>query len=72
VQISELISGTTPTSRSGHRLRELFDNLMFPALMTAVLAGSQVASTRVLYKNRDFLDGFARNLGYGHHPQRAL
>ncbi|MBV8062677.1 MAG: glycosyltransferase, partial [Nevskia sp.] len=72
VQISELISGTTPTSSSGHRMRALFDNLMFPALMTAVLAGAQVASTRVLYKNREFLNGVARNLGYGHHPQRAL
>lgn len=72
VQISALLSDTTPSSRSGHRLRELADGLVFPALMTAVLAGAQVASTRVLYKNREFLNGFARNIGYGHHPQRAL
>jgi glycosyltransferase involved in cell wall biosynthesis len=72
VQISELLSDTRPTSRSGHRVREMFESLMFPALMTAVLAGAQVASTRVLYKNREFLNDFARNLGYGHHPQRAL
>jgi glycosyltransferase involved in cell wall biosynthesis len=57
---------------SGLKISKLIDKLMFPALMTSVLAGAQMASTRALYKNRSFLNQFAAHLGRAHHPQRAL
>ncbi|GAC1630807.1 MAG: hypothetical protein NVS9B10_23570 [Nevskia sp.] len=73
-QISALLSGSGSDSHdaSSRAMRELFDQLSFPALFAAVLAGVQVASTRVLYQNRAFLNDFARQIGRSHHPQRAL
>ncbi len=72
-QISALLSDSVEGSTRGAvNLKDLLDNLMFPALVCAVLAGAQVASTRVLYKNRAFLNEFAGHLGRSHHPQRAL
>lgn len=72
-QISELFSSSSGAKNdSGLNIGELFDNLMFPAVVSAVLAGSQLASTRVLYKNRAFLNDFADTIGYGRHPKRAL
>ena len=72
-QVSALF-GAAATNRDarGRGLRELADNLSFPLLIGAVLAGVQVASTRVLYENREFLNDFARQLGRSHHPERAL
>jgi glycosyltransferase involved in cell wall biosynthesis len=73
-QISELFSSNSTGARnnSGLNVGELFDNLVFPAVVSLVLAGSQLASTRVLYKNRAFLNDFADSIGRGYHPRRAL
>jgi glycosyltransferase involved in cell wall biosynthesis len=73
-QLSALLfnSGKKSKNPSGLKIRKLVDKLMFPAMMTGVLAGAQVASARALYKNRNFLNQFAAHLGRGLHPQRAL
>ncbi|MCB1878107.1 MAG: glycosyltransferase [Chromatiales bacterium] len=57
---------------SGLNIGKLFDALSFPILIMAVLAGSQVASTHALYKNRRFLNEFACHLGRNQHQRRAL
>ncbi|MDB5988253.1 MAG: hypothetical protein JWR16_3306 [Nevskia sp.] len=71
-QVSALLFGSGGKNLSGVNVKDLLDNLMFPALVSLVLAGAQVASTRVLYKNRAFLNEFAGHVGRSHHPQRAL
>ena len=72
-QISALFgSGSGSSDARSKGLRELVDNLSFPAMVAAVLAGAQVASTRVLYENRALLNDFARNLGRSQHPERLL
>ncbi len=53
-------------------VKQLLDNLSFPVFMNLILAGATVASTRVLYANRSFLNDFAQRLGTGHHDKRAL
>lgn len=73
-QLSALLlgSGKSDHRRGGLNLGALLDHLTFPTLVGLVLAGAHVASTRVLYKNREFLNEFARHSGHGQHPQRAL
>ncbi len=73
-QISALLFGPGDSDKrlSGLNFSTLLDNLKFPALVGLVLAGAQVASTRVLYKNRELLNDFARHSGRSQHPQRAL
>jgi glycosyltransferase involved in cell wall biosynthesis len=51
---------------------ELVDKLTFPVMIAAVLAGAALASTRVLYQNRAFLNSFATHLDRNHHEYRAL
>ncbi|WJG09611.1 glycosyltransferase [Aliiglaciecola sp. LCG003] len=53
-------------------IEKLLDNLSFPILISLVLAGSTLASTRVLYQNRSFLNDFASHLGKNQHTKRAL
>ena len=57
---------------SNINLAEVLDSLSFPVLISTVLAGSTLASTRVLYQNRDLLNRFARQLGKNEHSRRAL
>ncbi len=57
---------------SGRRVTELLDSVSFPLMISAVLAGATVASTRLLYQNRQFLNDFARHLGSNGHHCRAL
>src|SRR5262249_24933671 len=44
-------------------VKQLLDRLSFPVFMNLILAGASVASTRVLYANRSFLNQFAQHLG---------
>jgi len=53
-------------------VKKLLESLSFPVFMNLILAGAMVASTRVLYANRSFLNEFAQHLGTGHHEKRAL
>ncbi|AFP30548.1 glycosyltransferase [Marinobacter sp. BSs20148] len=57
---------------SNINLAEILDSLSFPVLISTILAGSTLASTRVLYQNRDLLNQFARQLGKNEHSRRAL
>ncbi len=57
---------------AGVNFKEILDKLSSPVMMSLVLAGSQVASTRVLYQNRHLLNEFAAQLGRNQHPRRAL
>jgi glycosyltransferase involved in cell wall biosynthesis len=73
-QITALLFGGSNkyTQVTGHCLGELVDKLSFPVMIAAVLAGASLASTRALYKNREFLNNFATHLGRNHHEYRAL
>ena len=59
-QLTALLFGGTSshTQVSGRCIGELFDQISFPLMIAAVLAGAHLASTRVLYKNRAFLNKF--------------
>src|SRR5262249_39124999 len=52
--------------------KKVLDSLSFPTFMNLFLAGATVASTRVLYANRPFLNDFAEHIGRGQHTKRAL
>lgn len=73
-QLSALVFGKSPRRAdiSGVNFMELLDRLSSPVMMSLVLAGSQMASTRVLYQNRRFLNEFAARYGGCEHPRRAL
>ena len=64
--------GKRQDNMSNINLSEILDSLSFPVLISTVLAGSTLASTRVLYQNRDLLNRFARQLGKNEHSRRAL
>jgi glycosyltransferase involved in cell wall biosynthesis len=64
--------GKCQDNMSNIRVEKLLDNLSFPILISLVLAGSTLASTRVLYQNRRLLDQFAQHLGKNKHSNRAL
>ena len=64
--------GKRQDNMSNINLAEVLDSLSFPVLISTVLAGSTLASTRVLYQNRDMLNRFARQLGKNEHSRRAL
>ena len=64
--------GKRQDNMSNINLAEVLDSLSFPVLISTVLAGSTLASTRALYQNRDLLNRFARQLGKNEHSRRAL
>ncbi|MDU0352717.1 glycosyltransferase [Paraglaciecola aquimarina] len=64
--------GKRQDNMSNVRVEKLLDNLSFPLLISLVLAGSTLASTRVLYQNRELLNQFAGHLGKNQHSNRAL
>lgn len=70
---SWLFGGSNKHSQATSRcVGELFEKISFPMMLAAVLAGANLASTRILYKNREFLNNFATHLGRNHHEFRAL
>jgi len=64
--------GKRQDNMSNINMAEVLDSLSFPMLISTVLAGSALASTRVLHQNRDLLNRFARQLGRNEHSRRAL
>lgn len=60
------------SSMSGLNIGKLFDSLSFPVLVSIILTGTTLASTRLLYQNRRFLNDFADHINKNHHPGRAL
>ncbi|WP_439100888.1 glycosyltransferase [Congregibacter sp.] len=73
-QLSALLfgGGGTYPSLGEKQVRDLIDQVAFPFMIAMVLAGASVASTRALYKNRDFLNSFARHTGANEHDHRVL
>jgi glycosyltransferase involved in cell wall biosynthesis len=75
LQLTSLMFGEVPQRErniSGVNVADLLDKLSFPVLVNLVLAGSQIASARVLYSNRRFLNEFSKHIGRNEHPRRAL
>ncbi len=73
-QIRELVFGnhTRQPGMSRYNFSDLLDNLSFPVLVSVILLGTTLGSTRLLYQNRRFLNEFADHIGVNHHPRRAL
>jgi len=73
-QLYALFSGDTKnnSNMSGVNIKQLLDNLSFPILVSIILTGATLASTRLLYQNRQFLNKFSAHVGKNHHPKRAL
>jgi hypothetical protein len=73
-QLTALAFGKSPERQdiTSVNVADLLDKLSFPVMMSMVLAGSQIASTRVLYANRELLNEFSARLGRNQHPRRAL
>ncbi len=57
---------------SNVKVEKLLDHLSFPLLISTFLAGATLASTRVLYQNRNLLNEFAEHLGKNRHQNKAL
>jgi glycosyltransferase involved in cell wall biosynthesis len=57
---------------SNVKVEQILNNLSFPVLISLIIAGASLASTRVLYQNRDLLNEFAGYLGKNKHQKRAL
>ncbi len=72
-QIRALIAGNAKQKNMADiGLEKVVDELYFPLMICLILAGSTLASARVLYKNREFLNKFARDHGKNEHPRRVL
>jgi glycosyltransferase involved in cell wall biosynthesis len=73
-QLTALFFGDAhrPTDMSDFDVKKVVDSLSFPVFMSLFLAGAAVASTRVLYANRRFLNEFAQHIGMNQHGKRAL
>jgi glycosyltransferase involved in cell wall biosynthesis len=73
-QLSALAFGGENPHRhsSGRKVTDLLDSISFPLMISTVLAGATVASTRLLYQNRQFLNDFAQQLGSNSHNCQAL
>ncbi|WP_413700643.1 glycosyltransferase [Psychromonas sp. KJ10-10] len=65
-------NGKHKDNMSNINMSKALDNLSFPLLISLILAGSSLASTRVLYENRHLLNQFAKKLGKNQHTKRAL
>lgn len=72
-QLSALIfGGAKHSDMSDINFKQVLDNLTFPVLISVILTGVSVASTRLLYQNREFLNQFADHIDCNRHQQRAL
>jgi len=73
-QLTALFFGNTvkKDNMSNVKVGKLLDHLSFPLLISTVLAGASLASTRVLYQNRSLLNDFAGYVGKNRHQNKAL
>lgn len=65
-------NGKRQDNLSNINIEKVIDKVSFPFLISAILAAAALASTRVLYQNRELLSNFAQQLGKNNHPKRAL
>ncbi len=73
-QLTALVFGSA-SSRPGLsnvNVSKVLDSLSFPVLVSIVLLGTSLASTRLLYQNRRFLNDFAAYIDSNRQPGRAL
>ena len=73
-QLTALVFGSA-SSRPGLsnvNVSKVLDSLSFPVLVSIVLLGTALASTRLLYQNRRFLNDFADYIDSNRQPGRAL
>ncbi|MGR9074378.1 MAG: glycosyltransferase [Gammaproteobacteria bacterium] len=56
----------------GYNVARLLDSLSFPVMISLFLGGAALASARLLYQNRSFLNDFAERTGGHRHPRRVL
>jgi len=73
-QLTALIYGSSQkrSNMTGINFNQLLDNLSFPSLISIILMGSTLASTRLLYQNRQFLNDFSDHIDKNPHHKRAL
>lgn len=73
-QITALLFGekVKQAGMSEFNLSEVLDSLSFPVLISIILTGATLGSTRLLYQNRYFLNDFADHINDNRHPKRAL
>jgi glycosyltransferase involved in cell wall biosynthesis len=73
-QLTALFLGSSnrQDNLSNINIEKLLDKVSFPFLISSILASAALASTRVLYQNRQLLSNFAQALGKNNHPKRAL
>ena len=73
-QVSALFlgEGHPNSNMSNINIKKVLDNLTFPTLITVVMTGVALTSTRVLYANRQFLNDFAESIKQNRHTKRAL
>ena len=73
-QLTALLFGdkSMQSDMSGFNFGQLLDKLSFPVLISIILTGATLGSTRLLYQNRNFLNDFADHIGDNRHPKRAL
>ncbi|MEY8248612.1 MAG: glycosyltransferase [Bermanella sp.] len=72
-QISALLfGGSSQANMSDVNVSKLLDSLSFPLLIGVLLLGSHLASTRLLYQNRQLLNEFSQKINKNQHPKRAL
>ncbi len=73
-QLSALFfgDGNSHSNMAGFNFSKILDSLSFPVLISLILTGATLGSTRLLYQNRNFLNDFARTMGKNSHPRRAL
>ena len=73
-QITSLLFGekVNQPGMSEFNIGEVLDSLTFPVLISIILTGAALGSTRLLYQNRYFLNDFADKINGNRHPKRAL
>ncbi len=73
-QLTALVFGSSNArpGLSNVNVSKALDSLSFPVLVSIVLLGTALASTRLLYQNRRFLNDFADYIDSNRQPGRAL
>jgi glycosyltransferase involved in cell wall biosynthesis len=72
LQVRSLFQSQEGKGRSQTSLGAWLDQISAPFLISAMLAASRFAATRVLFRSRPFLESFAEHLGLHRHPRRLL
>lgn len=72
LHVRSLFQSQEGKERRQSSLGAWLDQISAPFLISAMLAASRFAATRVLFRSRPFLETFAEHLGLHRHPRRLL